>query len=131
MAKKQTGTLTDAAEKGIESLKDAIKFLLMSVQEISNADRNSDGKVGWMEGLLLVKNVGLKIPSILKQIPEIRDEWKDLSPAELDELVAWFTDEFDIPGLEHERIEKIIEISAAVLVYNYHKYREIRDLFGA
>lgn len=118
-------------ERGIESLKDALKFLFMAIEEIATADSNQNGKIGWLEGLSLVKNVGMKIPRILKQIPDIREEWKDLTQAELDELVRWFTEEFDLPGLEHDRIEKVIKIGARAIVANYNTYRELKAVLVA
>ena len=116
--------------KGIDHLKSAIKFLIVAAQKIATADSNGDHKISWMESLNIIMSVGWKIPGMIKDFPEIRDEWKDLTPAELDELVKWFQLEFDLPGVEKGKIEQIIKLLAANLARNYTDWKELQALLA-
>lgn len=115
---------------GTQNLKDLIKFIITSTQTISTIDANQDKKVSFTEALSAITGIGLKIPFLVDSLSEVRDEWKDLSREELDDLVTWFTAEFDLPGLETGKLEAIIKKTAAMVVYNFNYYRDIRDITG-
>jgi len=114
--------------KGIESLKSLTEFIILAVQATMDIDANKDRKVSLTEVLTLVTQVGFKIPGVYDKLPEIRAEWKDLSDQEIQELVIWFADRFDLP--KNIKLEEIIRSTAKMLVYNYQYYRQIRGIMS-
>lgn len=113
---------------GIDNLKSLIKFILTATEEIATIDTNKDHKVSFTEALASITQLGIRIPSLVSAIPNIKEEWKDLTREELDELVKWFSLEFDIPATENGKLEAVIKRTAGMLVYNYNYYRDIREI---
>jgi len=116
--------------KGTDSLKSLILFLTLAVQKGSTIDTNGDRKVSFMEAISLITTLGFKIPMVANSFPHIHEEWKDLTPEEMDELVKWFATEFDLPMLEHAKLEAVIKKSIQILLTNYNYYREMRAILG-
>jgi hypothetical protein len=116
---------------GIEALKSTIKFLIAAASKLATADANHNGRIDWMEGLNLIMSVGFKLPGIINDIPEIKLEWKDLTPDEAKELAEWFAQEFDLPDTDHDKLQNIIKRITTGLVDNYLLYLDIKALFAA
>jgi len=112
----------------IANLKAVIQFGIRATQEVIAIDDNKDKKISFGETLEAITSIGLSIPPFVTAIANVKEEWKDLSREELDELVQWFTEAFDIPSLESGKIEAIVKKTAAMIVYNYNYYRDIRAL---
>lgn len=113
---------------GIDSLKSLIKFVLTATEEIATIDSNKDHRIQLTELFSALTTLGIKVPGLLSAIPNIKEEWKDLTREELDELVKWFTEEFDLPLLESGKLEAVIKRTAVMLVYNFNYYRDIREI---
>lgn len=113
--------------KGIESLKALLEFTLLSVNKALDIDTNKDKKVSLSEVLSAVTTISFKIPGIFDSLPEVRAEWKDLSREEMDELVKWFADHFDLPA-QHDKAEAIIKKVISMVQYNYKFYQEMKAL---
>lgn len=116
---------------GIDALKTLIKFLLVASQKLATADSNQDGKIGWTEGLALIMSVGVKIPGIINQIPEIRTEWKDLSTDEVRQLGAYIANELDLGDADLDKIESIVKRLINGIVDNYILIKDIQALRAA
>lgn len=116
--------------KGTAALKDLIKFIIIGIQKATRLDDNGDGRISLLEGLSLITTLGFKIPGVYNAFPEVVAEWKDLSQEERDEMVAWFAKEFDLPGLEHGKIEALIKESVDIISDNYTHVQRIRAILG-
>lgn len=116
--------------KGTEKLKGLIAFICLAVEKISSLDSDGNKKISLIEAITLVTSLGFKIPGVYESLPEIKEEWKDLTPAEIDELARYFEEQFDLPKLEHTKIEALVKKCVAVLVYNANAYRSIKDLLA-
>ena len=127
---KQRNAAPTDGTKGIDNLRDLIKFIIVAVQKTTAADSNEDGKISMIEALNVITSVGFKIPGALRSFPEVRAEWKDLTKAEMDELVVWFAEEFDLPKLEHGKIEALVKESVAIIVTNYNHILRIKAILG-
>lgn len=110
---------------GIDALKAIITFVIFTAEELVNIDSNEDGKVKFGEIIGAVSSIGFKLPAAYAQIPALKEEVKDLSPAEIQELVEHFSEEFDI---SNDKAEQVIESSLALLANAYGAVREIVDL---
>ena len=121
---------TDSEARGIESLKDLIKFIIIATQKALSADANKDGKINLIEAFSVMTAIGFKIPSLTKVLPNVIPEWKDLTREEMDELVRWFAEEFDLPGLEKGKIEALIEEALAIILDTHAHVKKISDILG-
>lgn len=116
---------------GTESIKIFIKFLILSTQELLSLDDNKDGKVSIAEAFEVIYALAPKLPGVYNNLPEVTKEIKDLSAEEIDELVLWFQQEFDLPGLEREKLVAIIKKSVSFLAAAYNYYRDMKALLSA
>lgn len=100
---------------GVLNLKKLIKFACDFTRQVATA--LEDGKFQLMEATGFFDEI-LQIPGVVKSFPAIKDELKDLSPEERQELYDYLAVEFDIPN---DRVEVFVEnsilftISAVVL----------------
>lgn len=115
---------------GTAHLKSLIKDLIKCVQQTATVDANQNGKISLIEALSVMASFGFKIPAIYNAIPEVKAEWKDLTPEELEELVVWFTEEFDLPRVEHGKLEAIIKKSVAIIVDNYNHIQDLKSILS-
>lgn len=96
-------------QKGVEAIKDAAGTIIgigaTLVKDLA------DGKITLPEGFEFLPQL-MKVPGIVTQWPEIKAEWADRSPAELDELDQYFKDAFSIPN---GKVEAVIEKALSVL----------------
>lgn len=111
--------------KGIDALKSALRVVFTAIQATSQADTDGNGKLSWLESLSLIVKVGMKLPSIYTLIPEIRAEWKDITPEELREIADYIATEFDLGTDKHDQLALLIKESAYVLVDGYDHYLKI------
>ncbi len=128
MKAKTTSVAT--ADKGITNLRDLIKLIIIAIQKTTRLDDNKDGRISLIEGLTLITTLGFKIPAAYNAFPEVIAEWKDLTKDELDELVRWFAEEFDLPGLESGRIEALVKEAVAIIVDNYNHVLRIKAILA-
>lgn len=117
--------------KGIDKLKGLVSFLCLAVEKISTLDADRNGKISLIEAITLVTSLGFKIPGVYESLPEVKEEWKDLTPAEIEELARHFEEVFDLPKLEHGKVEAIVKKAVNVLVYNANAYKSLKDLLAA
>lgn len=115
-------------DRGIEALKSLTEFVILSFEATLNVDANQDRKVSFAEALNLVTQIGFKMPGVYDQLPAIKAEWKDLSDQEIQDMVSYFADRFDLP--KNDKLEKIIRITAKMLVSNYLYYRDMRSILA-
>lgn len=104
----------------MEKLKNALK-VCSDVAEKS-FEALEDGKVSVPEGL----GIGMKalgFINVVKDFPEIKEEYTSLTDEQKVELSAWFADEFDIVN---DSTEFIIEQVVTVIV----NLGEVFDMFG-
>ena len=91
---------------GIEKLKDAVKFLVDIVE--SGIDKFKDG--------VQVEDAGfvvdlLPVIDLIKERALLGEEIADLQPEEVDELVAYFVEEFNIDNdAAEDAVEKIVDL---------------------
>ena len=130
MKKEKANTDAATGERGISSLKDLIKFIIIATQKALNADANKDGKINLVEAFSVMTSIGFKIPGLTKVLPDVIPEWKDMSNEERDEIVTWFAAEFDLPGLERGKIVALIEESVAIILDTDAHVRKIRAILG-
>ena len=130
MKEKKSTTTAGTTELGIESLKSLIKFVIVATQKALTADANNDGKINLVEAFSVMTAIGFKIPGLMKVLPDVIPEWKDLSREERDALVKWFAEEFDLPGLEKGKIEALIEEALAIILDTYAHVQKISSILG-
>ena len=97
---------------GIEILKSD----LIAVAKIINKVDNSleDGKITWGEWAGLAVETP-KLFKIAKSYPKAKEEFKDLSDAEIKELTDAFAIEFDLRNdVAEQKVEQILEVVAAI-----------------
>lgn len=90
-------------EKGIESIKFVVSWGLSFVTDMSKA--LDDGKFKWHEALRFVDDFR-KMPKLVENIHNIKDELNDLSSDERAELIFYVQQEFDI---DNDKVEQAIE----------------------
>jgi len=75
-----------------------------------------DGRVDFGEGIhIAMKGVGLV--RVFRNIPEIKEELKGVTPDTVQELVEIFKDKFDLPNDEAElKVEQGLEVLATLAV---------------
>lgn len=116
---------------GTEALKLFINFLTLAVQQVLTLDDNKDGKVSIAEAFEAIYKIAPKLPGIYNDLPQVRKEIKDLTPEEINELVIAFQKEFDLPGVERDKLEAIIKKSVSIIAANYNYYRDMKALLAA
>ena len=116
--------------RGIESLKTLLKFVILTAQKLSTIDSNKDHKISLMEALIVIPPLALKVSPAFSAIPAAREEWKDLTREEIAELARWFAEEFDLPLLEHSKLEAIIKKTTQIITTNYQYYEDIKAILG-
>lgn len=94
---------------GIEKLKEAALFTISFTEALDK--RLEDGKMSFLETITL--GAKLKdLPSIIRNGPEISQEYMDLDSSEKEELVEFIKEELE---LSNDRVEDLIENSLSVL----------------
>jgi len=94
----------------MENLKDALTTVINITEKTDDALK--DGKISISEGVgLAFAAIGLI--KVVKNISSIIEDYNQLDDEQRAELVAWFTDEFD---LENDNIEGIVEMVFAALL---------------
>src|SRR5687767_13361601 len=116
---------------GTEALSLFINFLTLAVQQVLTLDDNKDGKVSIAEVFEAVYKIVPKLPAMYNNLPEIRKEIKDLTTEEFNALVIKFQKEFDLPGVERDKLEAIIKKSVNIIAANYNYYRDMKALLAA
>ena len=102
---------------GIESIKAVVGFVLTAIDKFGNIDADGDGKTEWTEVLGVVSALGFNVPSVIRAIPNIKDEWNDLSDDEVAELLDYFKTEFDIKNDATEAtIEAVLDSAFRIFV---------------
>ncbi len=98
--------------KGVEK----IKSIVEAVAEFGNiiGDVMVDGKINMADISVFSKliTVGPKFFAAVTNFTEIKEEFKDLTKEELDELKEHFKTKFDIP---QDKVEDVVEKVAAAL----------------
>jgi hypothetical protein len=116
---------------GTEALKLFINFLTLAVQQVLTLDDNKDGKVSYAEVFEAIYNIVPKLPAMYNNLPQVKKEIKDLTPEEINELVIAFQQEFDLPGVERDKLEAIIKKSVNIIAANYNYYRDMKAMLAA
>lgn len=130
MSKENNTAKAVTQDRGISALKDLIKFVIIATQKALTADANGNGKISLPEAFSVMTTIGFKIPGLTRVLPDVIPEWKDLTREERDELVKWFAEEFDLPGLEKGKIEALIEEAVAIILDTDAHIKRIRAILG-
>ena len=94
----------------MENLKDALATVINIAEKTDDA--LIDGKISISEGVgIAFSAIGLI--KVVKNIKPIVDDYKALTEDQKDELVEWFTFEFD---LENDNVESIVELIFTALL---------------
>lgn len=109
---------------GIESIKSMIDFILLLVDKMEDALRD-DQKVSFAEALAMIPAIAVKVPGLLKAVPEVPKEFVDLDANELAQLREHIKVKLD---LDDDRAEALIERIIDVILVNYNAYIEIKAL---
>jgi len=115
---------------GIDHLKQLVKFIILAVQKGTTIDEDKNGRISLVEAFSILTSLGFKFPAVYNAFPEAIREWKDLTQEEIDELVQWFSEEFDLPGVEHGRIEALVKECVQAIVDNYNHVQRIKEILG-
>lgn len=94
---------------GIENLKKLVKFGCDLTRQITTA--LADGWQ-WTDALGFINEIAA-IPGVVKSIPAIQQELKDLTPEERAELYAYLVTEFELPD---EKVEAFVENALALAI---------------
>jgi hypothetical protein len=80
-----------------------------------------DGQIDFGEGIgIAMKGIGLV--KVFKDIPEIKEELKNITPEKVSRLVEIFKKEFDLPNDEAEaKVEQGIEVLSQLVVMIFSK----------
>lgn len=89
---------------GTEAIKTTLGFAIKFGMNIEDALAN-DGKITWNELFSFVPTL-LKVPALIKAVPELKDEFTDLDDTEKAELSEWLATELD---LDNDKVEMYIE----------------------
>jgi len=95
----------------MEKTKKALKVLLITGNKVAESLKD-DGKISLTEGMgIALKAVSLV--GVFKDLPEIKEELKVATPADVQQLVEDFKADFDIPNDDLElKIESGLEVLA-------------------
>jgi hypothetical protein len=93
----QTQTDPTVPSLGIEHLKPLVDFLGNTVSAISQADRNGDGKISFMEAVGIVPNIALRLFNIFRHLQQSGAELRDLNAVEVQQLVDTFGNALQLP----------------------------------
>jgi len=121
--------MAEQTEKyGVENIKKALSFTAdLGEGIVKIAD---DGKVEGKELLELGGSLVLKAMTKLTEVNKVPAEWADRSTAEMEEVVTFFAQDFEVENKEAEEItEKSVKALAALLdlgatVQEYRKSRK-------
>lgn len=130
MKKESTDAKALTVDRGTAALKDLIKFVIIATQKALTADANGNGKISLVEAFSVMTTIMFKIPGLTKVLPDVIPEWKDLTREEREDLVTWFAQEFDLPGLERGKIEALIEEAVAIILDTDAHIKKIRAILG-
>lgn len=129
MTNKNKAAATDGT-LGTDTLKELIKYVIKCIQKATTIDDDQNKKISIMEVLNVMASLGFKFPAIYNSLPAVKAEWKDLTQAELDDLVIWFAAEFDLPRVEHGKLKLLIKKTVAIIVDNYNHVQDIKTILG-
>lgn len=115
---------------GTTHLKKFLSLLILSAQKLITLDQDGNKKISLAETFDTVYSIVPKLPGVYDDLPEIKEEIKDLTREEVNELVDWFIKEFDLPGTERDKIEAIIEKSVSLAAHIYNYARDMRSLLA-
>ena len=97
---------------GIEVLKSDLLVVARIINKVDSA--LVDNKITWAEWAGLAVETP-KLFKIAKSYPQAKEEFKDISEAEITELVAAFSAEFDLANdVAEQKVEQILGVVAAI-----------------
>lgn len=103
----------------MEKTKEALITLLDTGNKVISSIAD-DGKIDFGEGInIAMKGIGLV--RVFKDIPEIKEELKNITPEQGQELVVIFKEKFDLPNDEAEmKVEQGLEVLSklAIMVFS-------------
>jgi hypothetical protein len=111
-----------ADERGIENLKLVVGFACDFTKQI--AEVLEDDKFQWHEAAQFFDEA-LRIPGVVRSIPEVKKELADLSEEERTELYNHFAEKFDIPN---DKVEVFIENAVAWTLATLALVQEFKNL---
>ena len=111
---------------GTDAIKELIGFAILSTNKLLHIDANGNGKVSFPETLSVITTLGFKFPAIYESFPNVKLEFKDLTDAELADLVTYFNETFDL-DLPTDKLENMIKRTVLMLEYNYRYYRDMKE----
>ena len=93
---------------GTENIKELLDYgftWVMRIKEVRSEDSAGGEKITWTE---VIGSIGLitKVPGIIGNAKEAKDEFLDLDDAEVMEMKEYFADKFDIPN---DKLEETLE----------------------
>jgi len=101
---------------GIKETKEVLACVLDFSEGIA-VSLDNDGEIGWEDAINFVGALK-SIPSAFAGISEVPAELSDLTPEEIEELVTYVVEEFDIPqDTAEERIERALKIGLEIYDY--------------
>lgn len=106
---------------GIDKLKNALKVIINFGESFEA--KLDDGKVSWVEGFGLIKDLK-DFPQVIKDYKEIWQEIQDLDAVEKSELLEFVQAELD---LQNDRVESLIEKCLAFAASANELVTEIRN----
>lgn len=108
---------------GIEGIKTTAAFVFLVIDKFEEA--LEDNKITVIEGISLIPGIVVKVPGLLEAVPQLGPEFGDLDSEELEELVQYFRDNFD---LEDDNVEEIVEIIIDYIAYTYNAVVRVKAL---
>ena len=113
---------------GIENTKALLGYIFIAISSAFTLDKNGDGKVSVNEAIMGIMPLAMNYSGIATAAPEAVKEARDYTPEEIDELVLYVQDNFDLPD-GHDRAERLVKRVINAAHYNYHFFRDLKAEF--
>ncbi len=114
---------------GIQNSKDLLGYIFLTIVSALTLDKNKDGKVSVNEAIMGIMPLAMNYSGISTAAPEAIKEARDYTPDEIDELVQYVQDNFDLPD-NLDNVEAIVKRVINGAHYNYHFIRDLKQAFS-